>query len=217
MDGPLRLRHHVDRLATEGAVGSPESIGFGLVDRWASRAWGIRWPRRRVSDRARLSGTPMRHQILSGFPPLEVVLLPLLVVGAPDVLVLVRGAGLPQSLAPGQRRARWAVALAPVTPPADADRRLASRTRELPRLGRRHRSGVLRALHGRRRARSFTRLSVHRAAAAGDQEVRALTPGLHPQHARPACHTFARRRNRLRVTSGGSLLTSAPLAILVSA
>ena len=57
---------------------------------------------------------------------------------------------------------------------------------------------------------------VHRATAAGDQEARDVTPGLHPQNPCSACHTSGRRGNRLRFTSGGSLLTSTPLAFLAS-
>ncbi len=45
-----------------------------------------------------------------------------------------------------------------------------------------------------------------------DQEARDATPGLHPQTPCVACHTFGRRRNRPRFTSGGSLLMSTPLA-----
>ena len=164
------------------------------------------WPWRRVFIGARLSGTPMRHL----FPRLaarEVLLLPSLVIGPSRLALLVVLAGPLQPLPPGHRRARRAVDVASVTRAADAHVRPASRAREPPRLGRRHRSGVPRALHGPRRARSSTRLSVHCAAAAGDQEARAPLPGLHPQHARSACHTFVRRGNSFRrhvrwVTSG---------------
>ena len=58
---------------------------------------------------------------------------------------------------------------------------------------------------------------VHRATAAG------LTrrPGISPRASTlknpcSACHTSGRRGNRLRFTSGGSLLTSTPLAFLAS-
>ena len=113
----------------------------------------------------------------------------------PGALCWYCAAGPLQPLAPGHRRARRAVDVAPVTGAADAHRPSASRAREDPRLGRRHRPGVPRALHVPRRARSSIRFTVHRATAAGDQEARDVTPGLHPQDPRLACHTFGRRGN----------------------
>jgi len=51
----------------------------------------------------------------------------------------------------------------------------------------------------------------------GDQEARALTPGLHPLRT-PRCLPQPRpSRQLLRATLGGSLLTSTPLAFLASA
>src|SRR6266536_1745368 len=74
-----------------------------------------------------------------------------------------------------------------------------------------------RGLYKSRRQRDpLSGYPVHRATAAGDQEARDVTPGLHPQNLSSACHTFARRGNRLRFTSGGSLLMSTPLAVLAS-
>ena len=74
-----------------------------------------------------------------------------------------------------------------------------------------------RGLYKSRRQRDpLSGYPVHRATAAGDQEARDVTPGLHPQHPCSACHIFARRGNRLRFTSGGSLLMSTPLAFLAS-
>ena len=74
-----------------------------------------------------------------------------------------------------------------------------------------------RGLYKSRRQRDpLSGYPVHRATAAGDQEARDVTPGLHPQHPCSACHTFGCRGNRLRFTSGGSLLMSTPLAFLAS-
>jgi len=74
-----------------------------------------------------------------------------------------------------------------------------------------------RGLYKSRRQRDpLSGYPVHRATAAGDQEARDVTPGLHPQNPCSTCHTFARPGNRLRFTSGGSLLMSTPLAILAS-
>src|SRR2546427_1668565 len=89
----------------------------------------------------------------------EVLLLPSLVVGPPRLALLVVRAGPLHPLTPGRWRARLAVDVAPITAAADAHRHPASRAREHPRLGRRHRPGVPRALQVRPRTRSSIRLS----------------------------------------------------------
>jgi hypothetical protein len=76
---------------------------------------------------------------------------------------------------------------------------------------------AFRGLYNSRRARdALSGYPVHRATAAGDQEARDASPGLHPQNPCSACHTFARPGNRLRSTPGGSLLMSTRLAFLAS-
>src|SRR6266545_4030723 len=147
----------------------------------------------------------------------EVLLLPALVVGPPRLALLVLLAGPLHPLASARRRARLAVDVAPITAVADAHRHPASRAPEHPRLGRRHRPGVPRALQVPPPARSSIRLSGPIA------PPRPVTrrPGMLARASTlrtpcSACHTFARRGNRLRFTSGGSLLASTPLAFLAS-
>src|ERR671919_954949 len=98
----------------------------------------------------------MRH-LSSRLAAGEVLLLPALVIGSPRRALLVLRPRPLQPLAPGHRRARRAVAVAAITPAADAHRPPASRAREDSRLGRRHRSGVLRALQVPRCTRSWSR------------------------------------------------------------
>jgi hypothetical protein len=179
----------------------------------------IRWPRRRVSVRARPRGTPMRH-LSPRLAAREVLLLPSLVVGPPRLALLVLLAGPLHPLALGHRRARPAVDVAPITEAADAHRHPASRAREPPRLGRRHRPGVPRALQVRPRTRSSIRLSGSIAPPRPvNQEARDVTPGLHPQNPLLCLpHLRAPRQwapLHLRWV-GGSLLTSTPLAFLAS-
>ena len=158
---------HADLPTTEIAARSPASGRRGVGVSRDSHAGGIRWSRRRVSGRAEPSGTPMRH-LFSRLAPREIFLLPPLVIGPPRFLALVVHAGALHPLPLGQRRAQRAVAIASITPPADPHRRRAPRTRELPRLGIRHRSGVpsARAGQGPRCARSSMRSTVNRATAA---------------------------------------------------
>ena len=107
---------------------------------------------------SRLRGTPMRHlspRLAAG----EVLLLSALVIDPPRRAPLVLRPRPLQPLAPGHRRARRTVEVASITAAADADRPPASRAREDSRIGRRHRSGVPRALQVPRRTRSWSRLS----------------------------------------------------------
>jgi len=179
----------------------------------------IRWPRRRVSGHARLRGTPMRH-LSPRLAAREVLLLPSLVVGPPRLALLVLRAGPLHPLASGRRRARLAVNVAPITAAADAHRHPASRAREHPRLGRRHRPGVPRALQVRPRRRSSTRLSGALAPPRPvTKEARDLTPGLHPQEPLLCLPQLPVPRQSAPLHLpwvGGSLLTSTPLALLAS-
>src|SRR6266545_437324 len=112
----------------------------------------------------------------------EVLLLPALVVGPPRLALLVLLAGPLHPLASARRRARLAVDVAPITAVADAHRHPASRAREHPRLGRRHRPGVPRALQVQPRTRSSIRLSGALAPPRPvTKEARGTSPGLHPQ------------------------------------
>ena len=117
---------------------------------------------------------------------------------------------------PRPSASKRAVALAPVTGAANAHRRPAPRARELPRLGIRHRTGVPRAGQTPRSARSSMRFTVDRATAAVTRR-----PGISPRAStlfRTPLRLPRRRPSRqlLRATSGGSLLTSTPLAFLAS-
>ena len=143
-----RRRSAARGVARAGAVGAlPGSL-----------ARLIRWPRRRVSGRPRPRGTPMRH-LSPRLAAHEVLLLPSLVIGPPRFALLVLRARPLHPLAAGHRRARRAVDVAPVTGAADPHRHPASRAREPPRLGRRHRPGVPRALQVPPRTRSSIRLA----------------------------------------------------------
>src|SRR5882724_177564 len=170
----------------------------------------IRGPRRRVSGLAGLSGTPMRH-LFWRLDAREVLLLPPLVIGSPGRAVLVLRPGPLHPFPPGHRRARRAVDVAPVTGATDAHRHPAPRAREPPPLGIRHRPGVPRALHRPRFARSSIWFTVDRATAAVTRR-----PGMSPR-ASTLFRTLLRlpqlrpSRQLLRVTLGGSLLTSTPL------
>src|SRR5215831_4133841 len=98
----------------------------------------------------------MRHLSLR-LAAREVLLLSALVIGPPCRALLILRARPLQPLVPGHRRARRAVTMASITPAADVDRSPASRAREDSPLGRRHRSGVPRALQVPRRTRSWAR------------------------------------------------------------
>ncbi len=129
------------------------------IDRWGvgalpgSLARLILWPRQRVSGRARPRGTPMRH-LSPRLAAREVLLLPSLVIGPPRLALLVLRARPLHPLPAGHRRARRAIEVAPITGAADAHAHPASCAREHPRLGRRHRPGVPRALQIPPRTRS---------------------------------------------------------------
>jgi hypothetical protein len=160
---PARRRHPwewglADRTAAKITARAPDAARHGVGTLPGSLSQLIRWPRRRVSGRARLSGTPMRH-LSPCLGPREVLLLPPLVVGPPGPAVLVLRARQLQPLAPGHQRAGRAVDVPSVAGAANAYCHPAPRAREDSRLGIRHRSGVPRALHLPRRARSCIRLS----------------------------------------------------------
>ena len=116
----------------------------------------------------------------------EVLLLPPLVVGPPGLAVLVLRPGPLHPLPPGHRRARRTVDVAPVTGATDAHRPPAPRAREPPRLGRRHRPGVPRALHLWRFARPSIWLTVDRATAAVTRR-----PGISPRASTLSGHLVA--------------------------
>jgi hypothetical protein len=156
-------RHHpgwriADLAPTEVAAHAIGVARWGGGSLAGSLARFIRWPRRRVSSRARPWGTPLRH-LSPRLAAREVLLLPSLVIGPPRLALLVLRARSLHPLPAGHRRAPRAIDVAPITGAADPHRHPASRTREDPCLGRRHRSGVPRALQIRPRTRSSIRLS----------------------------------------------------------
>jgi hypothetical protein len=209
-------RRLADRPAAEIAARSPDAARGGVGSMLGSLARLIRWPPRRVSSRGGLRGTPMRH-LFSRLGAREVLLLPPLVVGPPGGAVLVLRARPLQPLAPGHRRTGRAVEVPSVTGAADAHRHPAPRAREHSRLGIRHRSGVPRALHLPRRARSCIRLSGRSIAplrpVTRRSGIRARTSTLSTL---PCLPHLPRPRQPARLTAGGSLLTSTPLAFLAS-
>jgi hypothetical protein len=85
-----------------------------------------------------------------------------------------------QALSTGHRGARRTVPIAPIAPAASAHHRLAPRTLELPRLAVRHRWGVRGLDRPTRQRDPRCGSPLNRAPLAVDQEVRDLTPGLHP-------------------------------------
>jgi hypothetical protein len=143
---------------------------------------------------ARPRGTPMRH-LFWRLGSREVLLLPPLVVGAPGLAVLVLRPSPLHPLPPGHRCASRAVDVPPVTGATDAHRHPAPRARKPPRLGRRHRPGVPRALHLRRFARSSIWFTVDRATAAVTRRP-GLSPGPPPSSGHLfACHSFGHPGN----------------------
>jgi hypothetical protein len=194
----------------EIAPAAPRVGRRGVESLLGSLAWLIPWSRRRVSAGPRPRGTPMRHLPLRLAH--EVLLLPAFVIERPRRALLVLRARPLHPLAPSHRRAPRVVNVAAVTGAADAHRAPASYAREHPRLGRRHRAGVPRALHFPRRARCSSRLAGRSITPPRPVTRRSgCQPGSPPAGLPPCLPHPPGPRQSGPVTSGGSLLTSTPL------
>ena len=211
---PLR-RRRADRPAAKVTARRPTVAWLRKAgDPERARASHRRVSAASVRSAAR-SGTPMRH-LFRRLSAREVLLLAALVVGSPEL----RCAGSARRRASAARAGRPARTLGSRCCPDHRGDRCAR-----PPCTARTRTPAPRLPPPSWRPEGFTppairatldlahRGSRHRC---GDQEARDLTPGLHPLRTLLRLPQLGPFRQPLRVTSGGSLLTSTPLAFFAS-